>query len=88
MDTSRYALLPLDSAVASVLCVPILQGDDSLLGVLAMGRKATEPQFASEDEEIIKSYLSWAAVALYSAQEHSSCLQQKKLKDTYKQLTK
>lgn len=51
-----------------------------------MGRKATEPQFASEDEETIKSYLSWAAVALYCAQEHLSCLQQKKLNDTYKQL--
>lgn len=74
--------------MVSVLCIPILQEDGSIFGVLAMGRKASEPQFATEDEEISKSYLSWAAVALYSAQEHFSCLQQKKLNDMYKQLTK
>ena len=60
-----------DSAVtvASILSVPVLQGDGSTLGVLTMGRNASEPQFASEDEEIISGYLTWAAVALFSDQE-------------------
>ena len=59
-----------------------------MLGVLTMGRNATEPQFASEDEEIIKSYLTCATVALFSAREHVACLRQKKLNSTYESMTK
>lgn len=80
----------IDSAVtvASILSVPILQGDGSTLAVLTMGRNATKPQFASEDEEIINHYLTWGAVALFLAQEHSVCLRQQKLYDTYEKMTK
>lgn len=74
--------------MASILSIPILQGDGSTLGVLTMGRNASEPPFVSKDEEIINGYLTWAAVALFSAQEHSTCLQQQKLNDAYEKMTK
>ena len=88
---SQFLFLNIDSAVTvtSVLSVPILQGDgSSTLGVLTLGRNASEPQFASEDEEIIKGYLTWAAVVLFSAQEHSTSLRQQKLNEAYQKMTK
>ena len=48
----------------ALVCVPIVSGSGLLRGVLELARRASEPQFASEDIEIISSYLSWGGVAL------------------------
>ena len=47
-----------------MLCVPIHQESGELVGVLELVRKASSPQFGLEDEEIVESYLSWAALAV------------------------
>ena len=47
-----------------MLCVPIHQESGELVGVLELIRKASSPQFGTEDEEIVESYLSWAALAV------------------------
>ena len=42
-----------------------------------MWRKAGEPQFGPEDEEIVQSYLAWAAVALqHTAHSDTAIAQQ------------
>lgn len=46
------------------MCVPIHQENGELVGVLELLRKASSPQFGLEDEEIVESYLSWAALAV------------------------
>ena len=53
-----------DNATGPVLCVPIYQENGELAGVLELLRKASSPQFGPEDEEIVESYLSWAALAV------------------------
>lgn len=54
----------IDKASCALVCVPIVSGSGLLRGVLELARKASEPQFADEEMEIISSYLSWGAVAL------------------------
>ena len=74
--------------------MPILQEGGELAGVLELLRKASEPQFGSEDEEIVESYLAWAAVALHCAhssrksQDSMSCEQQKILNEAFTIITK
>lgn len=78
--------LLVSTAIASVLCIPIVQDNGGLLGVLTVGRKYTEPRFSSEDEDIAKFYLSWTSETLSLAQEHMLCHQQQKLNAIYKQI--
>lgn len=60
----------LDNAVGPVLCMPIMlassRGRSKLAGVIELCRKASEPKFGAEDEEIVQSYLAWAAIAFQS----------------------
>lgn len=79
-------LLVSTDTIASVLCIPIVQDNGGLLGVLTVGRKYTEPRFSSEDEDIAKFYLSWTSETLSLAQEHMLCHQQQKLNAIYKKI--
>ena len=78
----------IDPAAVTVLCVPIVRGGGILVGVLELLRKASEPAFGSEDEEIIQSYLSWANVALNCSHSHTNSTQQELLNETLISLTK
>lgn len=42
------------------------RGSSKLAGVIELCRKASEPKFGTEDEEIVQSYLAWAAIAFQS----------------------
>ncbi len=74
-----------------VLCVPIQGGgggSGEVVGALEMTRKASEPPFGPEDEELVQSYLSWASLALNCARSHTSCVQEKLLNETLISLTR
>jgi GAF domain-containing protein len=53
-----------------ILCVPILKKSGEVIGILEMGRKAIEPKFSEDDEQTVKSYLSWATVAIDCSNIH------------------
>lgn len=69
------------------MCVPVLEEGGGLVGVLEMVRKASEPQFGAEDEEIVQSYLAWAAVAVHCAHSRSNYEQQRMLNKAFLSLT-
>ena len=59
-----------DNDTGPVLCVPMHQDNGELAGVLELLRRASSPQFGPEDEEIVESYLSWAALAVQYGKTH------------------
>lgn len=71
-----------------ILAVPILTKDGDLLGVLELGRKDKEPRFSEEDEEIAKSYLSWATVVLDYTNIFFENMQSKLIFDSFGRITR
>ncbi|CAG2169464.1 unnamed protein product [Oppiella nova] len=50
------------------MALPIVQSDNTIIGVLELYRKKGSPYFFEEDEEIANSYLVWGGVALHYAE--------------------
>ncbi len=74
--------------MAFILCVPILTKSNDVIGVLELGRKIREFKFSEEDEEIVRSYLSWATVAMDCSNIHAENKQLHLLFDTFHSITR
>ena len=64
-----------------VLCIPVIQADGELAGVIEMYRREQEEKFYEEDEEIVNSYLVWGGIALHYAELYHNMYKQRKLND-------
>lgn len=71
-----------------VLSEPILTKSGDLIGVLELGRKASNLRFSEEDEEIVKSYLSWATVVLDCTNIHYENTQSELMFNSFDKITR
>ncbi len=66
-----------DLRIRSVMCVPLVDKSNELLGVIQLNTKSIQREFTSEDLDVLTAVASQASLAIENAAIHEELLQQR-----------